>query len=193
MAPRPLKLKTVELFPQQGRTKGKHVSHAIHDIMKSLYPDRFEDRPIDIVRANLGNALERMIIQGLVESDPRRYCRPGELELEDWYGTPDLWDLGPSHGRVTEECTTTEMKLTWASLNRAEDIEDSWFWRYWTQLKAYSHMAGFTKGRLYICFINGNYSRDNNDPNSGPQIRGWEDTWTVDELQENWQMLKARC
>lgn len=186
MAPRLLPVRGLgELFPQSRRTEGKHVSVAIHRIMKAIYPDRFEDRPIDETRASLGNALERSLIAGLVEREPRRYCRPGELELEDWYGTPDLWDLNDN--------ATIEIKLTYASLRRADDIEGEWFWRYWVQLKAYCHMAAMTKGRLYICFVNGNYSKDDGDPNAGPTILGWEDEWDEDELLENWNMLKAQC
>lgn len=184
MAPRLISSKGMaELFPQQRRSKGKHVSHAIHDIMKSIYPDRFEDRPIDITRANLGNALEKAIIRGLHLADPDRYAIPGELEHEGWFGTPDLWD--------TQDESTVEFKLTWASAKRAIDIEDMWFWRYWTQLQAYCHMANMNKGRLYICFINGDYTY--NSDTGGPTVWAWEDEWTTDELYENWNMLKARC
>lgn len=183
MPPRLLKQGMPELFPQSRRSKGKHVSAAIFDIMQTLYPDKYDGSPIDITRANLGNAFEKTIARGLHEADPDRYAIPGELEHEDWYGTPDLWD--------TINQTTIEFKLTWYSLNRADDIEGEWAWRYWVQLKAYCHMAGMTKGRLYICFINGNYRRD--DPDSGPTVRGWEDEWTKEELLENWNMLKARC
>lgn len=174
-----------ELFPQERRSKGAHVSHAIHTIMKSIYPDRFEDRPIDITRANLGNALEKAIIRGLAESNPERFVIPGELFYDDLYGTPDLWDVG---GRKLITC---EVKLTWASSRRAEDIEDSWFWRYWVQLKAYAHMAGgCDTGRLYIGFINGDYTRS--EDTGGPKVLGWEDSWSKAELEENWEMLKAQ-
>ena len=178
-----------ELFPQHRRSKGKHVSASIFKIMQSLYPDKFTDRPIDILRANLGNAFEKTIAAGLHQRDPHRYVIPGELEHEGWYGTPDLWDMGEDG----LDFRTIELKLTWASMKRASDIEDAWFWRYWTQLKAYAHMAGTTKGTLMICFINGNYSRNMDDPDSGPNILAWEDEWTPEELFDNWQMIKAQC
>lgn len=173
-----------ELFPQQRRTKGKHVSHAITDIMRSIYPDKYDDRPIDITRANLGNALEKTIIRGLHEREPARYAIPGELEHEGWYGTPDLWD--------TQDWCTVEFKLTWASSRRATEdgIEDAWFIRYWWQLQAYCHMANMNKGRLYICFLNGDYKYGDE---GGPTVMGWEDEWTTDELHDTWSMLKARC
>lgn len=193
MPPKLIRKGMDELFPMTKRSKGKHVSTAIHKIMKALYPDRFEDRPIDIVRANLGNAVERMIIAGLAEAEPDRFVRPGELEHEGWYGTPDLWDLGENHGKGLDDWATLEIKLTWASARRAEDIEDVWFWRYWTQLKTYAHFAGQTKGKLAIVFVNGNYSRDPDDPDAGPQCYMWEDEWTHEELLENWLMIKAQC
>lgn len=175
-----------ELFPIGKRTEGKHISVAIHKIMVSIYPERFDrDTPISLGRANFGNAVERMIIEGLKEIDPNRYARPREVELEDWYGTPDLLD--------TVDHAVVEVKLTWASMRRADDIEGEWFWRYWVQGAAYAYMLGLKKVRLYVCFINGNYSRDDNDPDAGPQIEGWERTYTDDELEENWNMLKAQC
>jgi len=184
MAPTLIRKGMDELFPQSRRTKGKHVSHAIYDIMKSIYPDKYQDTPIDIVRANLGNALEKTLIRGMHERDPRRYAIPGELEHEDWYGTPDLWD--------TVDWRTIEFKMTWASSRRAADIEDEWFWRYWVQLKAYCRMGQMTKGGLYICFVNGDYTRDGS-PGGAPTVMGWHDEWDEDELTENWEMLKARC
>jgi len=190
MPPRLISTSPVELFPMANRSKGMHVSTAIHSVMEELYPDRFDGSPINIVRANFGNALERAIIQGLSEAHPNRYVRPGELELDDIYGTPDLWDLlvDPTSGSIA----TCEFKLTWASSSRAEDIEDAWFWRYWTQLKSYCYMGGHTRGRLMVGFINGNYRR--NDPEgSAPCVYEWEDEWTEEELAENWEMIKARA
>jgi len=152
--------------------------------MKSIYPDRFDERPIDITRANLGNALEKAIVRGLAESNPERYVTPGELYHDGLYGTPDLWYL------ADRELITCEIKLTWASSRRAEDIEDAWFWRYWTQIRAYCYMAGGCHtGRLYIGFVNGDYSRS--EDTGGPTVMGWEDSWDADELIENWLMLKA--
>ena len=193
MPPKLIRTDMGELFPMSRRSKGKHVSAAIYKIMKAIHPDRFDDRPIDILRANLGNALEHAIVGGLIQSDPQRYVRPGELEHEDWYGTPDLWDLGPNHSKDIAGWTTIEIKMTWASLNRADDIESEWWWRYWIQLQAYCYMAGIRRGHLIICFVNGNYGRDPDDPNSGPQVRVWENEWTPEELLETWQMLKAQC
>lgn len=183
MPPRLLTDKMVELFPQHGRSPGKHVSTAIHKVMRSLYPDRFGgDEPMNQTRLNLGNALEHAIIEALARDHPDRYARPGQLEFEDVFGTPDLWDIN--------EWCCVEVKLTWASSSRAEDIEDPWFWRYWAQLKSYAHMAGQTKGRLIIVFVNGNYRYGT--PEGQPTCMMWEEEWGPEELEENWAMIKAQ-
>ncbi len=188
MPPRLIRTDMAELFPQTRRSKGKHVSASIFKIMHAIHPDRFTDRPIDMLRANLGNAVEHAICEGLAQQDPFRYVRPGELEHEGWYGTPDLWDVADM-----DDNATIEVKLTWASSRRAEDPEDEHFWRYWTQLKTYCHFANHHRGQLVVVFVNGNYSKDRDDPDNGPQIRMWEDVWDDDELADNWAMVKAQC
>lgn len=176
MPPRLISDRMLDLFPME-RTPGLHVSSAIYAVMESLHPERFGSGPPDQVRMNLGNAFENAIADALARKEPDRYLRPGEISLEDHTGTPDLWD--------TIDWATVEIKLTWASSRRAEDIEDPWFWRYWAQLKSYVHMAGQTTGRLIICFINGDYK------DQGPCAMEWEDSWSADELSENWEMIKA--
>lgn len=171
----------MELF-RQDRSPGHHVSTAIYNVMGALYPDRFaKDEGPNQDRLDLGNALEHALADALAKAHPDRFARPGELTFDGVTGTPDLWD-------VVDWCTI-EIKLTWASSNRATDIEDPWFWRYWTQLKSYVHMAGQTTGRLIIYFINGNYKYDS--PDSGPRGMMWEDDWSAEELEENWTMIKA--
>ena len=176
MAPRLVSDRMLDLFPME-RTPGLHVSTAIHAVMESLHPERFGSDPPDQVRMNLGNAFEHAIVDALMRKDPDRYLRPGEISLDNVTGTPDLWDV--------ILWKTIEIKLTWASSRRAEDIEDPWFWRYWAQLKSYVHMAGQDLGGLIVCFVNGDYK------DSGPQAFEWEDRWKPDELQENWQMIRS--
>lgn len=176
MPPRLVSDRMLDLFPQE-RTPGLHVSTAIYAVMESLHPDRFGSDPPNQVRFNLGNAFEHAIGDAMMREQPDRFVRPGEISLDDITGTPDLWDV--------IDWATLEIKLTWASSRRAEDIEDPWFWRYWAQLKSYAHMAGQTTGRLAICFVNGDYK------DSGPQAMLWEDSWISDELEENWEMIKS--
>jgi hypothetical protein len=185
MAPRLVTKNLVDMFSSHGRSRGRHVTSALYSVMSSLHPDRFDSggspRP-DVTRMTLGNAMEAAIASAFARKWPDRYIRPGELEKDGVFGTPDLWDL--------EEWATVEIKLTWASSRRAEDIEDPWFWRYWAQLKTYVFMANQEKGYLIIFFINGNYSKDKDDPENGPQGYMWEETWSKEELSETWNMIQ---
>ena len=180
MAPRLVTDRMLELFPQQGRSKGKHVSESIHRIMQRLHPERFGDGPIDLTLANLGNALERVIIEGLMEAEPDRYIRPGQLYYDGLYGTPDLWDL--------KDWATVEVKLTWATAGRADNIEDVWFQRYWWQLHAYSKMAGMNKEKLIIVFINGTWMSGRPGRPVGMM---WENEPPQEDIDETWAMIKA--
>lgn len=191
MPPRLISDRMLDLFPQQ-RSPGHHVSSALHTIMETLYPDRFgSDTPPDQTRLNLGNALERAIVDAIARDYPDHFVRPGELWEDGLLGTPDLWYLGGDKGdpivaEYGRERATVEIKLTWASSRRAEDIEDEWFWRYWQQLRAYSYMAKMARGLLIIVFIVGNW-RDK----TTPVAMMWEDRWTQEDLQETWDMIKA--
>jgi len=180
----------LDLFPQQ-RSPGHHVSSALHRIMATLHPDRFKDDPPDQTRMNLGNALEKAIVGAFARAYPDHFVIPGELWHDGYLGTPDLWYLGSSDRRdpvareFGRERATVEIKLTWASSRRAEDIEDVWFWRYWQQLRAYGFMAQMVRGILIIVFVNGDYR------NSPPVGLMWEDKWTPEELLETWQMVQS--
>lgn len=181
MAPRLVDRELIELF-RQDRSPGHHVSTAIHNIMESLYPDRFGgDGGPNQDRLDLGNAVEHALCNALADAHPDRFARPGELTFDGVAGTPDLWDI--------TDWATIEIKLTWASAKRAADIEDPWFWRYWAQLKSYVYMAGQSMGRLIIFFVNGDYSY--NTDTSGPVGLMWEDQWSEEELAENWAMIKG--
>jgi hypothetical protein len=183
----------MDLFIQERRSPGKHVSTAIHNVMAALHPDRFggggdgdegEDEEQRLVQArfNLGNAMEEVIVQALAREYPGQYVRPGALELDNITGTPDLWDV--------HRPATVEIKLTWASASRAEDIEDAWFWRYWSQLMAYAKMANMTVGQLIIVFVNGNYKRG---AGGMPASMMWEWEFTQEELDDNWRMIVANA
>ena len=168
----------VDLFPMVGRSPGRHVSSAIYRIMETLHPDRFSSSdPIDQVRALLGNAVEKSIIAELQRRYPGRYVVPGELEHDGIHGTPDLWDL--------QEQAVVEIKTTWASSRRAEDVEDEWFIRYWWQGKSYAVMSGFNKVILIIVFIVGNWKE------AKPEAFEWEWSFTDEELDETWRMIKS--
>jgi len=178
MAPKLISTVIEDLFPQV-RTPGRHVSSAIHTIMRRQHPDRFKDTPIDMTRAAIGNAIERAIGAALHRKYPGRYLALPELEFEDFFGNCDLVD--------TVDDAVVEIKCTWASTKRVHEdgIDGQWFWRYWAQGKAYAKMLGLTKVRLIILFIVGDWK-------SGPPCCfTWEEKFSQEEIDETWAMIKA--
>jgi hypothetical protein len=146
--------------------------------MRRYHPERFGDTPIDMVRATLGNAMEKAIAAAMERKTPGRYITLPELEFDGLFGNLDVFDC--------KDDAVVEIKLTWASVRRVHDdgIDGQWFWRYWAQGKAYAKMMGVNKVRLMIVFINGDWKR------SPPQGFIWEDEFDDDELDENWAMIK---
>lgn len=189
MPPRLVSDKMLDLFPME-RPAGRHVSSAIYRVMRTLHPDRFTSDPINEIRANLGNALEHAVADAFHRLHPDRYVRPGTLELDGIHGTPDLWDLwGSPVPRKVLRPRVVEIKLTWASSRRAEDPEDPWFWRYWTQGKAYQKMSGpeFAGVSLIVVYVVGDWK-------DGPPIGyQWDWDFTEEELDENWEFIKANA
>ena len=159
------------------RTEGQHISPLITQLQVQL--GHFDPQDKDNIAAvfELGNALEHAIVERLALDNPDRYFRPGELMRDNLIGTPDLFDLCDDDD--------TEIKLTYASTKHGPGSKK--FFGYETQMKAYCHMAGFTKSKLHVCFVNGNYKWG--DPNWGPIWRTWRYEFSQMELEANWKML----
>ncbi len=168
------------------RTPGLHLSTIINDLLISLEPDRYgkdnEGKWMNfLVGLIFERALEMAWMDKEIEGNHRPgIIRPGEVVLDGIIGTPDAYDT--ALGRPLEfKCSKKSCR---------QDILDKKFWHYWVQLKAYARMLGCNSGELNILHINGNYSRDDNDPESGYIIKPWEDTWTDLQLDENWMMVR---
>lgn len=176
-----------DLVPMLHRSPGTHVSQLIHSLCLLLghYADTHQQSDSDpaddshthATRLQLGCALETAIANRYSQSDPNRYVQPGELTLDSLHGTPDLLD--------TLDWACEEIKLTWMSSRHGDDPDSQKFWKYWVQLKAYCQMIETRVGRLHVCFINGDYKQ------SGPIYRVWEVVFSIQDLAENWQMLKS--
>ena len=136
------------LLPMLNRSEGVHVSDCIHKLalQRKLYGDS-ELTDASIVRMELGKALEYSLAAMMAEDEPGRYTQPGELELDNMFGTPDLYNI--------EDNAMEEIKLTWISSNA--EVDGAKFWRYWTQVKAYCKMWGTDLGRLRVMFVMGDY------------------------------------
>lgn len=161
-------------LPMLGRSRGVHVSQIIGKIcLKMGY---YEQRDLSSHWANLGNALEYSFKSGLESREPGRYRSPGELCLDDTYGTPDLLDL------LLSPLTVLEIKLAWMSSSNGPG--DDKFWRYETQVKAYCHMLETGCGKLCVYHVNGDYVESRE-----PVYHPWYYQFTRSELAENWRML----
>jgi hypothetical protein len=194
MAPRLISDRMLDLFRLEDRSPGRHVSTAIFAVMKRLHPDRFTDDPINQARANLGNALERALIDEMAQQFPDRYVRPGELRSKSGVtGTPDLWDMWGGASKMPRlqlpmhKWAVVEVKLSWATASRADDISDVWFWRYWQQGRAYCRLSGMRKVILIIYFINGTWIGGKPGQPCGLMF---EDTFNNEELDDTWNMVE---
>ncbi len=157
------------------RSVGLHVSSIIQHIVTAsglAELNDFTEADLDHF-AVIGRLWEEMLARTLFQ--PPRYQRPGEIEVEGVYGSPDAVD--------TVDPAVCEFKVTWKSSNRA--IES--FFKYMLQVKAYCYMLGLTQCRLYVLFVCGNYRPPL------PQVRGWLFEFSQHELKDNWRMLLANA
>ena len=169
------------------RTAGLHVSQIIGDLLVSMDPDTYGKNDANegkwmnfLAGLVFERALELAWLDKEIEDNHRpELVRPGEVERDGILGTPDAFDT--RLGRPEEyKCTKKSCR---------QEITDPKFWHYFVQLKAYVYMLGCNSGVLWVLFVNGNYSNDDNDPESSYVIKGWEMEWTDLELEENWTML----
>ena len=171
-----------DLCPMLDRSPGMHVSTIINDLCTSMghYESNnasYDDQPIGVKnRMAVGNAFEFALIEMYERARPGEHIQPGEQEMDGIFGTPDLLHA-PTN-------TLHEIKCTWLSSKHPPDGDK--FWKYWVQLKAYCHMMGITTGVLNVLHVQGDYSH------SGPVYSEWTQTFSEQELLENWYMLKSR-
>lgn len=167
------------------RSEGLHLSTITQDMLITLNPDKYDREKDEGAYLNFlaGIIYEQALSNAWLDIELKGHrpglIRPGEVTRDLIIGTPDAfdWILG-------RPC---EFKFTKHSCRYP--ITDDRFWWYWVQLKAYAYMLGVNSGELWVCFVNGNYSRDPNDPENGYVIKGWEDHWTDLQLKENWMMI----
>lgn len=157
------------------RSVGLHVSQIIRHIMETsglAEQSDFTDDDLNMF-AVIGRLWEQMLADTVFR--PPRYQRPGEIELDGIYGSPDAVD--------TEDGVLAEYKVCWKSSNRS--IES--FFKYWLQIKSYCWMLGLNKARLYVFFVNGTYKPPL------PIIKAWEAEFTTPELRDNWRVIKENA
>ncbi len=166
------------------RSPGLHVSDIIKDIMQRLAPNRFgkPDQPqedLPFTKFEVGFAWEelmgRMLGSRMVPT--ASIIRPGEIEMDGIYMTPDWFDV--------ERYRPVETKATWATARR--NIDDPFFWHWIVQVKAYAKGCGAVEAQICAFFIMGDYH------GNFPLVRIWNLKFTKLEIDENWHMLVAHA
>lgn len=170
-----------ETLPLLDRSAGLHISTLIHELCVSLGHYKPRDGEPNMSMFELGNDFEWAAIARAQADDPERYYKPGELELDELAGTPDLFDV--------VEKAVWEFKCTYMSAKHGPGSQK--FWKYERQMMAYCHMAGWVKSVLRVRFINGLWNFG--QPGWGPIDLGWRYTWEPSELESNWKMLKQQA
>lgn len=165
-----------DILPMRGRSPGIHLSDIIRDL--SIRQGHFKDGPLNMARANLGNALEWGLIERLMRQYPNRYMRIPEIERDGIYVTCDLADR---HLR-----RPNEFKLTWMSSGKQEPGSKG-FWKYEMQLGAQAHLLGSDTGVLPVVFAMGDYAKQRE-----PQYREYEYYWRRAERERLWKETICR-
>lgn len=105
--------------------------------------------------------------RNVVEQDP--------LELDGITMTPDAIDIA--------NWVLEEYKCTWKSANRIANLEVD-FWAWFVQIKAYCYALKFQKARLFVLFVNNDWSPP------APKARRFDMEFSPRELMMNWDMLR---
>jgi hypothetical protein len=172
-----------KLFSSDNRTRttGCHLTDIIHDMEKSIGKDRnpraMGEEKLELYRT-VGflweDVLTRVINAERSWAVSPGLIRPGEIELDGIWMTPDAVDFG------CDPPALEEWKVTWRSASR--DLEGE-HWHWFVQMKAYCHALHLTRANLRILYVNGDYRP------TVPKPQGYSIEFTQRELEENFSMV----
>lgn len=144
-------------------------------------------------RLELGSAWESR----LALHHPEIIFHPGELVVEDIPMTIDGATYADNETvsifNIGGEGALHEFKLTWKSSRRGIEGEIMWM----MQDKSYLHGLSVTSGEKWrvafhhVYWVNGNYSRNDLDPEGGPSYRIYGVRFSDLEIRENWDIIRA--
>lgn len=139
-----------------------------------------EDEELMPLRMAMGMAWEDWSV-GLW---PDLVWQPGELKLDNVFGTPDgrsmLSIAGGPEGSGDFDCSE-EFKCTWKSSGKWKDVTDVIIWMW--QLAGVCKMSGTNYARLHVFWVMGDYR------GSGPQYFTYLLHFTQDELDKFWRNI----
>lgn len=191
--------------PTEGyvRTPGLHMSDIYNSLYKGLDPKRFDKRdadgnplPFDDLRMEVGSAFEEAL-EPVLRARVIEASRPGEFATQharDCVHVRTKVEVGdpvcscgagviysPDHFLFNGVFRLGEFKLTWMSIRKG--LHDKRFDKWFCQMKVYCHHLGTQHARLYVLFINGDYT------NYSPMLLAWDIEFTVKETTEEWNTL----
>lgn len=168
------------------RATGLHASTIYNSLYQDLEPSRYKPDHLPApLLLETGLIFEDIMEEGLT----RRFVEhPGEHEyierpeplqhVDTWDGHPVSLTYSPDLFVYNDCLRVAEIKATWLSshmdhewlvspesiMDYKEDIEaaikgNEKLDKYWCQLQFYQHMIHTRFGRLYACFIAGDYTR----------------------------------
>jgi hypothetical protein len=184
------------------RTPGLHMSAIYNDLYADMYPDKYAaggfNEPGTQTKMTLGTAFEEVLEPALVERILGE--RPGEFVTQHdasciYFDPVKVGDptcpcgagviYSPDQLIYNGVTRLGEFKCTWYSIRQG--IQDPKFDKWFCQMKAYCYHLQTTHARLYVLFVNGDYSWK--EPYGGPHVRAWDIEFTPVELNKNWAML----
>ena len=177
--------------PTEGyvRSPGLHMSTIYNTLFEELEPTRFTkgDGP-DKTKMEVGTAFEEVLEIALAHRvcgvRPPEFAATPDGELVP-VGTENSVAFSPDHLLFNGVMRLGEFKATWMSIRGG--IEDKKFDKWFVQMKSYCFPLQTTAARLYVLFINGDYSYK--PPDGGCVLKAWDVEFSMRELEDNWRVL----
>ncbi len=177
--------------PGYVRTPGLHMSAIYNALFKELEPKRFASMGgPDVTKMSVGTSFEEVLAIAL--ADRILGERPGEFAADQTgrtvkIGTPGSIIFSPDQFFYPDDRDMEggEFKATWMSIRNG--ITDPKFDKWFVQMKAYGKPLSIRVWRLFVLFINGDYSYKGQD--GGATLKAYRVEFTQRELDDNWRML----
>ncbi len=191
--------------PTEGyvRTPGLHMSEIYNSLYAEMYPDKYAkgsfSDPSCQTKMSLGTSFEEVLepalAQRLLGNRPGEFVTQHDARCVHTRSAVKVGDpvcpcgagviYSPDYLFFNGHMTLGEFKCTWYSIRQG--ITDKKFDKWFTQMKAYCYHLQCNHARLYVLFVNGDYSWK--PPDGEPHPERFEIRFSDDELLKNWNML----
>lgn len=189
------------------RSPGLHLSTILRDlalrsgVLDAKWDTPMEDRGSEL--AQIGLAFEDYLAR---YQHPEIEFHPGELKMDGISMSPDgiqcvdNLDLAEVLRVDMHSYVLSEFKLTKKS---SRDFKESlrlqakntklWLWQIMSYRHALNQCTDYVNNlaKLHVMFVNGNYSRKDEDPEANPTYKIFKLYFESEELANNWAMVKS--